>query len=211
MRIAVLDNGIGYIPAAYSPERLAGHSVTIIPALALGSANLNDYDMFIAPNGTDHEALYRNRQAVRSLLDNGGAVLCFCGWNTDWIPGARWQMQMNIPLRTYEITFPNPEHPLLAGVCIDEVNISNGKRGFWTCGHIETSGNADVLMVNNLNEAVFIVDENTTNGCIIATASGPLPGFSEDTEGSRQHSFDILFDNILRYCGQRQVAEQETA
>ena len=200
MHIAVLDNGIGYIPEAYGPERLAGHAVTIIPSLEFGSANLNDYDIFIAPNGTDHEALYRNRHIVRAFLDNGGALLCFCGWHRDWIPGSRWRMQMNISLRTYEITFPDPDHPLLKGVRIEEVNINNGKRGFWTCGHIEAAEGAEVLMVNNLNEPVMIADRKTTPGLIIATASGPLPGFSDDAEGERPHSFDILFDNILRYC-----------
>ncbi len=199
MNIAVLDNGIGYIPETYSTENFPGHAFTIIPALSLGQTDLSTYDVFIAPNGTDHVALYRNREKIQSFLDDGKALLCFCGWTTDWIPGSTWEMQYDIPLRTYEITFPNPSHPLLRGIKIDEVNISNGKRGFWVCGHINPAPGAEPLMVNNLNQAVMILDEHTTKGTIVATASGPLPGFAEEGSTER-HSFDILFENILQLC-----------
>lgn len=207
MNIAVLDNGIGYIPEIYNAGKYPAHSFTIIPALSLGQTDLSGYDMFIAPNGTDHVALFRNREKIRTLLDRGGALLCFCGWTTDWIPGSTWGMQYNIPLRTYEITFPNPDHPLLHGISLDEVNISNGKRGFWVCGHINAASDAEILMVNNLNEPVMILDEKSTAGTIVATASGPLPGSGEeDQEGP--HSFDILFENILQRCEERAASNQ---
>ena len=202
MNIAVLDNGIGYIPEIYNAEKYPAHSFTIIPALSLEQADLSEYDMFIAPNGTDHVALFRNREKIQELLDRGGAVLCFCGWTTDWIPGSTWEMQYNIPLRTYEVTFPDPDHPLLQGVRINEVNISNGKRGFWVCGHINAAPDAEILMVNNLNEPVMILDERSTAGTIVATASGPLPGSGEEGAGE-PHSFDILFENILQRCEAR--------
>ena len=207
MNIAVLDNGIGYLAETYNADNFAGHSFTIIPALALGESDISGYDIFIAPNGTDHVALYRNRDKISDFLAGGGAVLCFCGWTTDWIPGSTWEMQYNIPLRTYEITFPDPEHPLLRGIRIDEVNINNGKRGFWVCGHINSAQDAEVLMVNNLNEPVMILDEHTTNGTIVATASGPLPTF-EEHPGEERHSFDILFQNILERCEARAEKRQ---
>lgn len=206
MHIAVLDNGIGYIGQVFSSENYPDHTFSVIPALELGSNDLGDVDMFIAPNGTDHVALFRNREKIRALLDSGGSLLCCCGWTTDWIPGNRWEMQTNIPLRTYEVSLPNPEHPILSGARSEELNISNGKRGFWACGHIEASPDAVPLMVNNLNEPIMIVDEGTTRGTIIATASGPLPAFGEGTtadDGDPRHSFDIIFENILDYCAAR--------
>lgn len=199
MNIAILNNGTGEPSMLYRTERLSAHRFEFIPALQLGRTDLSPFDMFIAPNGTDHVALYKSREKIRAFLDEGKIVMCFCGWTTDWIPGARWVMQTDIPLRTYSIRFPNPAHPVLEGVGIEEVNLSNGKRGFWSCGHIEVTPNAEVLMMNNLNQCVMFVDEKTTRGAIVATASAPVPGFGEKGKEGNLHAFDQLFENLLRW------------
>lgn len=195
MKIAVLDNGPGYLRHVYRAERSPGHDFSLVPALELADTDLEPFDVFIAPNGTDHVALFASKKKIRAFLDDRGIVMCFCGWVTDWIPGARWRMSTDIPLRTYAIAAPDPRHPLLAGVDLAEVNVTpEGKRGFWTCGHIEVGPGADVLMTDNRGRCVMFVDERTTSGAVIATASGPLPGFGDDGA-----AFDRLFDNALEW------------
>lgn len=44
----------------------------------------------IVPNGSDHVAMYRARRSIEVVLARGGAVLCFCGCYTLWLPGTVW-------------------------------------------------------------------------------------------------------------------------
>jgi hypothetical protein len=201
MKIAVLDNGPGNLQHVYDAERFPGHSFSFIPALRLAHTDLAPFDVFIAPNGTDHVALFGSRDKVRTSLEGGGIVMCFCGWVTDWIPGARWRMSTDIPLRTYGLSTPNPAHPLLHGVDLASVNVTPaGKRGFWACGHIDVSPGAAVLMADNLGRCVMFADDTTFAGAVIATASGPLPGFGDDGA-----VFDRLFANALSWSESRRT------
>ena len=202
MRIAVADNGLGHLGHLYGSERFTGHEFALLPSLELPQTELAPYDVFIAPNGTDHVALFAARERVRRYLDDGGVVMCFCGWVTDWVPGAQWRMSTDIPLRTFAITAPLPGHALLRGIDLEQVNqTAHGKRGFWSCGYIEVTPRADVLLVDNKDRCLLFVDERTTRGAVLCTASGPLPGF-----GAEEAVFDRLFENALLWAQGRQRA-----
>jgi hypothetical protein len=51
----------------------------------------------VVPNGSDHVAMQRAAGAVRGHLDGGGALFCFDGWFTPWVPGNRWVMDNSRP------------------------------------------------------------------------------------------------------------------
>lgn len=56
-------------------------------------------DLVVVPNGANHVALYEARGAIRTFLDGGGTLACFCGFFTPWIPGNQWVHDNRQPLR----------------------------------------------------------------------------------------------------------------
>jgi hypothetical protein len=65
---------------------------------------------------------------------------------------------------------------LLAGVPLDHLNFSHGMSGWWACGFIEPAPGADVVLEDTWGRPVVVLDEATTAGAMLLTASGPLAG-----------------------------------
>jgi hypothetical protein len=156
--------------------------------------DLSGYDLVIAPNGTDHVALFRIREKIRQFLDGGGALFCFDGWFTDWIPGNRWVMDNS--KKTIDVRYILQDDPdgLAQHFSIADLNFSHGISGWWSCGFIEPAPGAQVLIADTWGRALAVIDRVSTNGLIVLTASGPLGDFSyatTDDDGSTQAMADL--------------------
>jgi hypothetical protein len=142
---------------------------------------LQGYDLVIAPNGTDHVALYRIRHKIKAFLDAGGTLFCFDGWFSDWIPGNRWIMDNS--KKTIDIRYLLGEDPDGLGklFSIADLNFSHGISGWWACGYIEPAPSATVLIADTWGRALAVIDRVSTKGLIVMTASGPLADYSYAT------------------------------
>lgn len=153
-------------------------------------------DAVIVPNGSDHVAMAHARPRVREYLDGGGTLMCFDGWFTDWVPGNQWRMDNSRATRDVRYHVVTDRHALMSGVELDQLQFSHGMSGWWACGYIEAAPGADVLLADTWGRAVMVLDEVTTVGRMILTASGPLApvSFSDDPD---RDALRRLYLNLL--------------
>jgi len=182
--------------------------------------DLTDADVLIVPNGSDHVAMLKVKDQVRRFLDAGGTLLCFDGWFTDWIPGNRWIHDNSKKTIDVRYAVRTDRHGLFDGVDLDDLQFNHGISGWWACGYIEPADGADVVLEDTWERPMIVLDETTTAGQMVVTASGPLGDFGDTTEdgsftlGDLPASDDTsglvaLYRNILSYAAARrpQVAE----
>lgn len=196
MQIALIDNGTVDIPGyygagpelTYRPERITAH----------WQPNFDDDDVVLVPNGANHVALYEARHALENFLARGGALLCFCGFFTPWLPGNQWRHDINAPLNEVRYELVHDELGLFEGVDPDSLCCdTHGIRGGWACGTIATAHHSSVVLRDNFERVLVIGDRLSTPGLIIATASGPLWDAAPRTpaDGARR-----VYRNMLRAC-----------
>ena len=155
-------------------------------------------DVVLVPNGANHVALYEARARLHAFLERGGALLCFCGFFTPWLPGNQWRHDIGRDLRQLRYRVLRDELQLFDGVDAEELCVdSHGIRGGWACGDIVTQHSDSVVMTDNYQRTLLVADRRSTGGLIIATASGPL---SDDTPQAPAHGARRLYRNILRAC-----------
>ena len=132
------------------------------------------YDLLVVPNGSDHVAMLKIRDKVRAFLDAGRALVCCDGFFTAWVPGNQWVMDNSH--RTQDVRyFPGPDrHGLLDAIDLDQLNFSHGMSGWWACGYIQAAPVADVLLADTWQRPIVVLDEVSTAGRMLLTASGPL-------------------------------------
>ncbi|MDE2149365.1 MAG: hypothetical protein KGJ55_05940 [Gammaproteobacteria bacterium] len=132
-------------------------------------------DLVVVPNGADHVALYRAREATAAVLARGGAVACFCGCFTPWLPGTVWIHDNSCPNR--EVRYHVVADPLGLMHGVDPARLStesHGISGWWACGYLQTTYPESVVLADTWQRPVLIADTRSTPGLIVATASGPL-------------------------------------
>lgn len=198
LKALVIANGIGSEEAYPAREGVSIDVVEVGPKFA---PDLSGYDLVIAPNGTDHVALFRIREDIRKFLDRGGSLFCFCGWFLDWIPGHRWIHDNSHPTREMRHHAGEDPSGLLRGVDLTALDFDkHGISGWWACGYIEPAAGADILIRDPWGRALVVSDESTTNGFLLLTASGPVGDYSRyGYTGPLQ----VLYDNILNHARQR--------
>lgn len=202
LQAALISNGLSGLDHAYtSSDRVAYRVETIAPGW---SPDFSRDDLVIAPNGTDHVALLAIRDRVRAFLDDGGALACFCGWFTDWVPGNRWVHDNSHPTREVELRLASDRHGLLTGVDLGQFNVNrHGIRGWWACGYIEPAPGAEVVLVDTWGRAIVVVDETSTAGFQLLTASGPLGDYQRD--GDTDDGLARVYRNFLSHLNQRKL------
>ena len=197
----VVSNGVEGLDRLFpSDARVHYRTVATAPDF---DPDLAGADLVVVPNGSDHVALWRAAGRVRAHLDGGGTLFCFDGWFTPWVPGNRWVMDNGRPTRDVRYRPGTDRHGLLAGVALDDLTFSHGMSGWWACGYVEPAPGADVLLEDTWGRAVVVLDEATTPGAMLLTASGPLAaaGFGPDHAGLL-----ALYDNLLAYAAGRRAA-----
>ena len=170
--------------------------------------DLSSFNLLLTGNPTDHVALYKIKDKIADFLDAGKSLFCFSGWYTNYIPGNRWVMERDIKSIDIRYYKESDKNNLLDGVNIDELIFMNGISGWWACGHIEASPNAEILLVDILNRPIMILDEQTTNGTIICTSGGPLNGRKSKNEENLP-AVNVLYNNLIDYIYKKQYHEQE--
>lgn len=136
--------------------------------------DLLPYDLLVVPNGSDHVAMLKIKDKVRAFLDEGRALVCCDGFFTAWVPGNQWVMDNS--RRTQDVRYApgTDRHGLLRGLDLDQLNFSHGMSGWWACGYLRAAPGADVLLVDTWQRPVVVLDEVSTGGRMLLTASGPL-------------------------------------
>jgi hypothetical protein len=92
---------------------------------------------------------------------------------------------------------------LTAGVPLDHLNFSHGMSGWWACGYIEPAPGADVVLEDTWGRPIMVLDEATTAGAMLLTASGPLAGAAW---GDEHAGLLTLYHNLLDYAAGRGAA-----
>ena len=196
LRAIVISNGIGAADAYQSTGEIHYEVVEVGPGF---DPDFTGYDLLLVPNGSDHVAMLRIRAKVRAFLDGGGALFCFCGWFTDWIPGNRWVHDNSHPTRDVRHRLGTDRHGLFAGVNLAKFDHNrHGISGWWACGYIEPAPGADTVLLDTWGRALIVLDEATTPGLILATASGPLGNFGDYGGGALATIYRHLLELVAR-------------
>ena len=158
--------------------------------------DLTPYDLLVVPNGSDHVAMLKIKDQVRAFLDAGRALVCCDGFFTAWVPGNQWVMDNS--RRTQDVRyFPGPDrHGLLRNLDLDQLNFSHGMSGWWACGYIQAAPGADVLLADTWQRPIVVLDEVSTAGRMLLTASGPLADVTY--AGQSDTALVGLYRNFLR-------------
>lgn len=179
LQAAIISNEIEGLKASFlSDEQI---NCTFLPITADFEPQLDAFDVLILPNGSDHVALYRIKDKIAAFLAQGKTLLCFDGWFTNWLPGNQWVMDNS--KKTIDVRYALKADPydFFEGINLQELIFSHGISGWWACGYIEPAPQATVILEDTWGRAMMILDEATTNGRIIATASGPLGDYAYAT------------------------------
>ena len=147
--------------------------------------DLMGYDILIAPNGTDNIAMGRIKDMVKAFLDQGGTLFCFDGWFTDWIPGNQWVMDNT--QKTIDVRYKVKDDPfgLSRQFSIEDLNFNYGISGWWSCGYIDAAPGAHVLIEDIWQRPLVVIDDSSTNGLMVLTASGPTADVAFGGESTR--------------------------
>jgi len=203
LHAALISNALAGLDDAFvSNEHIHYRTETIGPMWA---PDLSADELVIAPNGTDHVALWGARDRIRAHLDHGGALACFCGWFTAWVPGNRWIHDNTHPTREVELRLVSDQRGLFNGVDLAKLNVNrHGIRGWWACGYIEPAPGAEVLLADTWDRAIVVLDETTTNGPQFLTASGPLGDYRRDGDPD---GLSRLYLNLIAHLASRHLTQ----
>lgn len=197
----LVSNGLQGLDGMFPPtDRVRYRTVPTAPDFDPDFAGA---DLVIVPNGSDHVAMQRAAGAVRRHLDGGGALFCFDGWFTPWVPGNRWVMDNSRTTKDVRYRVRTDRHGLLDGVPLADFEFSHGMSGWWACGFIEPAPGADVVLEDTWGRAVAVLDEATTPGAMFLTASGPLAGVSFGAEHAGLYT---LYERLLTFVAGRGAA-----
>ena len=203
IKAMVISNGIHALPHVYRDN----HKVQYHFEEVTGDfdPDLSPYDLLIVPNGTDHIAMMKIKDKVAAFLEDGKTLFCFCGWFTSWVPNHQWVM--DISKKTIDVRYKigADRHHLFDGLDIAELNFSHGISGWWACGYIKADPRADVLIEDTWGRPLMVLDEVTTPGMIVLTASGPLAdvGYGDRGKDKPEHIISRLFNKCLDLVTQK--------
>ncbi len=179
IRALIISNGIEGLSSLYkSTPQIHYDWVEVGPHF---DPDLSGYDLLIVPNGADHIAMYRIREKVHAFLDQGGTLFCFDGWFTDWVPGHRWVMDNT--RKSIDVRYKIKDDPfqLAEHFRAEDLNFSHGISGWWACGYIEPAAHGHVLLEDTWGRPLVVIDDTTTNGLMVLTASAPAADLSYAT------------------------------
>lgn len=157
--------------------------------------DLMPYDLLVIPNGSDHVAMLKIKAKVRAFLDAGKSMVCSDGWFTDWVPGNQWVMDNKKKTIDTRYKIQTDRYNLFDGLNVDDLTFSHGMSGWWACGYIDAADGADVVMADTWQRPMIVLDEVSTNGSMLLTASGPLADVTYS--GSKNSPLVGLYRNFL--------------
>lgn len=194
LRALLISNGIAGLEKYYVSNELVEY--TMCSVTRDFDPDLSPYDLLVVPNGSDHVAMLKIKDKVRAFLNEGKALVCADGWFTAWVPGNQWLMDNTLPTR--EVRYlPGPDrHGLLQGFDLNELIFSHDISGWWACGYLRAAPGAEVLLADTWQRPVLVLDEVSTPGRMLLSASGPLADVSH--AGQPDSALVTLYRNFLR-------------
>jgi len=196
--ITLVSNGLQGLGAMF-PDTAAARYRTV-PTGPDFAPDFSGADVVVVPNGSDHVAMHRAAGAVRAHLDRAGALWCFDGWFTPWVPGNRWVMDNTKPTKDVRYRVRTDRRGLFDGVRVADFERSQGMSGWWACGYIEPAPGADVVLEDTWGRPVVVLDEATAPGAMFLTASGPLAGVPFGAEHAGLYT---LYERLLTLAAER--------
>lgn len=154
--------------------------------------DLTPYDLLVVPNGSDHIAMLKIKSKVAEFLANGKSLFCFDGWFTDWIPGNQWVMDNSKKTIDVRYQIKSDNHQVLNGVSVEELTFNHGISGWWSCGYIKAAAQSEVVLEDTWQRPIVVLDEVSSNGLIVLTASGPLGDGNYSLDGEEEHETSAL-------------------
>jgi hypothetical protein len=137
LKAQVISNGIMELNDFFPSDARIQYRITSVEKDF--NIDLSDADLLIVPNGSDHGAMARIKPQVRDFLDAGGALFCFDGWFTNWVPGNQWIMDNSKLTKDIRYRVKTDRHGLLHGANIDDfINLTA-----WLCG-IKPQGRLEI-------------------------------------------------------------------
>ena len=95
-------------------------------------------------------------------------------------------------------------HGFFTGVDLGKLNVNrHGIRGWWACGYIEPAPGAEVVLVDTWGRAIVVIDEVSTGGFQLLTASGPLGDYRR--YGDTDDGLARVYRNFVAHLNQRKL------
>lgn len=198
LHATVVDNGVRGLRSAYAD--LAPFAVDFAQTSDPDFVRLSSTDLLVVPNGSDHVAMQTAARGVEALLERGGGLICADGWFTPWVPGHQWRHSNRYPTKDVRYRIRSDRHGLFAGLDLDRINFRHGVSGWWACGYIDAHPDAEVLLEDTWGRPVLVLDEVSTPGALLLSASGPLAEISGEL-GS-DHPLSELWRRVRSHFAQ---------
>lgn len=197
IKAAVVSNGIEGLKNYFISSEVIHYSFLEITKEF--NPNLEPYNLLIVPNGSDHIAMHKIKDKVAAFLANGNSLFCFDGWFTNWLPNNQWIMNNDLKSINQRYTVKSDNNNLLENVNINDLIYNNNISGWWSCGYIEASEKAEVILQDSWERPIVVLDEKSTKGIIFLTASGPLGdvGIASNTNNYLNNSLSQLYQNVV--------------
>lgn len=197
IKAAVISNGIEGLQKYFVSSQVIHYSFLEITKDF--NPDLDPFNLLIVPNGSDHVAMHKIKNKVAIFLENGNALFCFDGWFTNWLPNNQWIMSNDLKSIDQRYSVKSDSHNLLQNVIVDDLIYNNNISGWWSCGYIEASKDAEVILQDAWQRPIVVLDEKSTNGTIFLTASGPLGdgGIKSTTNNYLNNSLSQLYQNVV--------------
>ena len=208
LKAAVISNNVEGIEHMFNSNNNIQY--TLLEITKNFNPDFSGYDIVIVPNGSDNIAMFKIKDKIKSYLEDGNILFCFDGWFTDWVPGNKWMMDTQHKTIDIRYHIVNDKYQLFSGIDLQKFIFSHGISGWWACGHIETINVENVLLTDTWNRPIIIVDETTTPGLMVLTASGPMADQLFGTNDEGQTSWDEIgkfYQKIIDFVSKRKKIE----
>jgi hypothetical protein len=93
-------------------------------------------------------------------------------------------------------------------VAVEELTFNHGISGWWSCGYIKAAAGAEVILEDTWQRPIIVLDELSTNGTIILTASGPLGDGNYSLDGEEEHrasALAMLYHKLILFAKSKMV------
>jgi hypothetical protein len=194
LKALLISNGLVGLEHYYVSNELVHYTTCLVTKDF--NPDLTPYDLLVVPNGSDHVAMLKIKDQLLSFLDAGKALVCCDGFFTAWVPGNQWIMDNQYRTMDVRYAIETDQYGLLQGLDLDELNFSHGMTGWWACGYIQAAAGAEVLLADTWRRPVVVLDEVSTKGRMLLTASGPLADVTYS--GEKENAAVTLYRNFLR-------------
>lgn len=156
--------------------------------------DLTIYKGIIITNYVEEKFLFEHRDKLLQYLEQGGVVFSLAETSLPWTPSIGKWRRSPIPIREREIIIKEPLHPLFERIDAYDINYRKGVRGFFSRGYFEEiPKGVKVLVTDQSDVPIMYIDQNSTNGTIIAGAGTDIYRVYIDAENtSKKLSLQML-------------------